>query len=98
MWLLLRSAPEELRSFSQDLLACFAEEASPHHHHPQPTPLPRETHFVIVEMPVDGEAVALDPPLFTGGAKVPPAAHPHVTPRPHQLGRLFQLSFEFSVL
>lgn len=65
---------------------------------PLASPPPREAHFVIVEMPVDGEAVTLDPPLLAGGAKVPSAAHPHVAPRPHQLGRLFQLSFELSVL
>lgn len=50
-------------------------------------------HLMVVEVPVDGEAVAADAPLLAGGAGAAPAAYAHVAPRPHQLWRLLWLRF-----
>lgn len=50
-------------------------------------------HLVVVEVPVDGEAVPADAPLLAGGAGAAPASYAHVAPCPHQLRRLLQLRF-----
>lgn len=50
-------------------------------------------HLMVVEVPVDGEAVTADAPLLAGGAGAAPAPYAHVAPRPHQLRRLLWLRF-----
>lgn len=47
--------------------------------------------LVVVEVPVDGEAVAADAPLLAGGAGAAPATHAHIAPCPQQLRRLLWL-------
>lgn len=51
-------------------------------------------YFMIVEVPIYREAVALEPALFAWGAKVPPAAHSNITSCAHQLRCVFLLSLK----
>lgn len=66
-------------------------------HHPSP-PHPgarsgvgARARLVVVEVPVDGEAVAADAPLLAGGAGTAPPTHAHIAPCPQQLWRLLWL-------
>lgn len=53
----------------------------------------RGAHLVVIEVPVDGEAVAADAPLLAGGAGAAPVPDPNIAPCPHQLRRLLRLCF-----
>lgn len=49
------------------------------------------SHLVVVEVPVDGEAVAPDAALLAGGSGAAPAPHTHIAPCAQQLWGIFWL-------
>lgn len=51
--------------------------------------LPCPLYLVVVEMAIDGEAVASDSPLIAGGPHVATATHPNITACAHQLWGVF---------
>ena len=58
--------------------------------HPRPRPL----YLVVVEMAIDGEAVASDSPLVTGCPHVATTTYPNITTCAHQLWGVFRQGLE----
>lgn len=56
-----------------------------------PTHSASGSHLVVVEVPIDGEAVAADAALLAGGTGAAPAPHTHITPCAQQLWWIFWL-------
>lgn len=50
-----------------------------------PLPIPRPPYLMVVEMAIDGEAVASDSPLVTRRPHIATATHPNITACAHQL-------------
>lgn len=61
---------------------------------PPAPPLPHPLYLVVVEMAIDGEAVASDSSLVTGCPHVATATHPNITACAHQLGGVFLQGLE----